>query len=143
MPKEKGKGKGQAMPKGKGKGKGKGKVKGKKSSVGSGSTYADPGRPKTFKPTDQDRRNTGNVAEYFLAANKGTAQPLAPVFARGPHSTTASTAVPSTQQTAPTTEHSTEVIDVDQAAEASAADGLACMLADYVSVYGAGRRRGG
>ena len=59
MPKEKGKGKGQAMPKGKGKGKGKGK----KSSVGSGSTYADPGRPKTFKPTDQDRRNTGNVAE--------------------------------------------------------------------------------
>ena len=143
MPKEKGKGKGQAMPKGKGKGKGKGKVKGKKSSVGSGSTYADPGRPKTFKPTDQDRRHTGNIAEYFLAANKGTAQPLAPVFARGPHSTTASTAVPSTQQTAPTTEHSAEVIDVDQAAEASAADGLACMLADYVSVYGAGRRRGG
>ena len=35
--------------------------------------------------------------------------------------------------TAPITGHSTEVIDVDQAAEATASQGLARMLADYGS----------
>ena len=99
--------------------KGKGKGKGKESSVGVGSTYADPGRPKTLKPTEQDRQHTGNMAEYFLAAIKTTAQPLAPVFASGPHGATASTSIPSTQMTAPVSGHSTQVIDVDQAAEAT------------------------
>ena len=126
------------MPKkGGGKGQGKGKGEGKEiGSVGVGSTYAGAGRPQTLKPTEQDRQHTGNMAEYFLAANKTTVQPLAPVFARGPHSTcstTASTAVPSTQLTAPITGHSTEVIDVDQAADATASQGLARMLADYGS----------
>ena len=117
------------MPKKDGKGKGKGK--GKESSVGVGSTYADAGRPKTLKPTEQDRQHTGNIAEDFPVANKSTAQPL--MCASGPHSATASTAVPSTQMTAPITGHSTEVIDVDQSAEATASQGLARMLAEYGS----------
>ena len=99
--------------------------------VGVGSTYADAGRPKTLKPTEQDRQHTGNIVAYFPVANKSTAQPLAPVFASGPHSATASTAVPSTQMTAPISGHSTEVIDVNQAVEATASEGLARMLADY------------
>jgi hypothetical protein len=61
--------------KGKGKGKPEGKGKGKGSSAGVGSTYADPGRPKIFKPTEQDRSHTGNIAEYFLRAEKTTPQP--------------------------------------------------------------------
>ena len=90
-------------------GKGKRERKRKDISVGVGSTYADAGRPKTLKPTEQDRQHTGNLAEYFLSANKTTAQPLAPVFASGPHSATASAAVPSTQMTALITGYSTEV----------------------------------
>jgi hypothetical protein len=39
---------------------------------GVGSTYADPGRPKSFQPTQQDRQRTGNIAEYFLQAEKTT-----------------------------------------------------------------------
>jgi hypothetical protein len=54
----KGQGKGKGKPEGKGKGKGKG--------AGVGNTYVDPGRPKIFQPTDQDRSHTGNIAEYFL-----------------------------------------------------------------------------
>ena len=38
------------------KGKGKGKGKGKDSGAGVGSTYANPGRPKSFQPTHQDRK---------------------------------------------------------------------------------------
>ena len=58
----KGPGKGQGKPgrgKGKGKGKGKDKGKGKGSGAGVGSTYANPGRPKSFQPTQQDRQRTG------------------------------------------------------------------------------------
>ena len=62
----KGPGKGQGKPgRGKGKGKGKGKDKGKGSGAGVGSTYANPGRPKSFQPTQQDRQRTGDIAEYF------------------------------------------------------------------------------
>lgn len=50
------------MLKGVGKGQGKGQPEGKAregqkqgSSAGAGNTYADPGRPKIFQPTDQDR----------------------------------------------------------------------------------------
>jgi len=49
-------GKGQGKPgrgKGKGKGKGKDKGKGKGSGAGVGSTYANPGRPKSFQPTSK------------------------------------------------------------------------------------------
>jgi hypothetical protein len=60
----KGVGKGQGKGKGKPEGKGKGKGKGKGARVGN--TYVDPGRPKIFQPTDQDRSHTGNIAEYFL-----------------------------------------------------------------------------
>jgi hypothetical protein len=59
-------GKGQGKPgrgKGKGKGKDKVKVKGKGSGAGVGNTYANPGRPKSFQPTQQDRQQTGNIAE--------------------------------------------------------------------------------
>ena len=55
-------GRGQGKP---GRGKGKGKGKGKDSGAGVGSTYANPGRPKSFQPTHQDRKQTGNIAEYF------------------------------------------------------------------------------
>jgi hypothetical protein len=63
---------------GKGKGKPEGKGKGKGSSAGVGSTYADPGRPKIFQPTEQDRSHTGNIAEYFLRAEKTTPLPSVP-----------------------------------------------------------------
>ena len=53
-------GKGQGKP-----GRGKGKGKGKGSGSGVGSTYANPGRPKSFQPTQQDRQRTGDIAEYF------------------------------------------------------------------------------
>ena len=78
MPKRRDKGKG-------GKGTGKGKSKGvcKGSSAGIGGGYAAPGRPKIFRPTDEDRKQTGNTAEYFKPAEKTTPQPLAPVFASG------------------------------------------------------------
>jgi hypothetical protein len=73
-------GKGKGKPgrgKGKGKGKGKDKGKGKGSGAGVGSTYANPGRPKSFQPTQQDRQHTGNIAEYFRRAEKTTPQPVA------------------------------------------------------------------
>jgi len=62
------------------KGKGKGKGKGKDSGAGVGSTYANPGRPKSFQPTHQDRKQTGNIAEYFRRSDN-TPKPVAPVFA--------------------------------------------------------------
>jgi hypothetical protein len=52
-------GKGQGKP---GRGKDKGKGKGKGSGAGVGSTYANPGRPKRFQPTQQDRQRTGDIA---------------------------------------------------------------------------------
>ena len=55
-------GRGQGKP---GRGKCKGKGKGKDSGAGVGSTYANPGRPKSFQPTQQDRQRTGDIAEYF------------------------------------------------------------------------------
>ena len=58
-------GKGEGKP-GRGKSKGKGKGKGKGCGAGVGSTYANPGRPKSFQPTQHDRLRTGNIAEYFL-----------------------------------------------------------------------------
>jgi hypothetical protein len=70
-------GRGQGKP---GRGKGKGKGKGKDSGAGVGSTYANPGRPKSFQPTHQDRKQTGNIAEYFRRSDT-TPQPVAPVFA--------------------------------------------------------------
>ena len=72
-------GKGQGKP-GRGKGKGKDKGKGKGSGAGVGSTYANPGRPKSFQPTQQDRLRTGNIAEYFRRTET-TPQPVARVFA--------------------------------------------------------------
>jgi hypothetical protein len=76
-------GKGEGKPgrgKGKGKGKGKDKGKGKGCGAGVGSTYANPGRPKSFQPTQQDRQRTGNIAEYFRR-REHTPRPVAPVFA--------------------------------------------------------------
>ena len=70
-------GRGQGKP---GRGKGKGKGKGKDSGAGVGSTYANPGRPKRFQPTHQDRKQTGNIAEYFRRSDN-TPKPEAPVFA--------------------------------------------------------------
>ena len=76
----KGEGKhGRGKPEGKGKGRGKGQGKG--SGTGAGCTYADPGRPKNFQPTERDRQGTGNIAEYFRRAERTTSQPVAPVFA--------------------------------------------------------------
>ena len=67
-------GRGQGKP---GRGKGKGKGKGKDSGAGVGSTYANPGRPKSFQPTQQDRQRTGNIAEYFRR-REHTPRPVAP-----------------------------------------------------------------
>jgi hypothetical protein len=70
-------GRGQGKP---GRGKGKGKGKGKDSGAGVGSTYANPGRPKSFQPTQQDRQRTGDIAEYFRRM-QSTPRPEARVFA--------------------------------------------------------------
>lgn len=124
------------MPKNdKGKAKSKGTCKG--SSAGVGGAYAGPGRPKIFRPTDEDRKQTGNIAEYFIRGpvteKKTTPQPLAPAFASGPRSATSSIPVSSTQMPVPITRHSTQVIDVEQAAEATAAECLDRLIADYGS----------
>ena len=118
------------MPK---KDKGKGTCKG--GSAGVGGAYAGTGRPKIFRPTDEDRKQTGNIAEYFISqqAKKTTPQPLAPAFASGPRSATSSIPVSSTQMPVPITRHSTQVIDVEQAAEATAAECLDRLIADYGS----------
>ncbi len=75
--------KGQGKP-GRGKGKGKGKDndkgKGKGSGAGVGSTYANPGRPKSSQPPQQDRQLTGDIAEYFRRT-QNTPRPEARVFA--------------------------------------------------------------
>ena len=70
-------GRGHGKP---GRGKGKDKGKGKDSCAGVRSTYANPGRPKSFQPTHQHRKQTGNIAEYFRRSDT-TPQPVAPVFA--------------------------------------------------------------
>ena len=112
--------------------KGKGTCKG--GSAGVGGPYAGPGRPKIFRPTDEDRKQTGNIAEYFISQQaKKTPQPLAPAVASGPRSATSSIPVSSTQMPVPITRHSTQVIDVEQAAEATAAECLDRLIADYGS----------
>ena len=122
------------MPKSSDKGKGKSKGTCKGSSAGVGGAYAGPGRPKIFRPTDEDRKQTGNIAEYFISQHKrSTPQPLAPAFASGPRSATSSIPVSSTQMPVPITRHSTQVIDVEQAAEATVAEGLDRLVADYGS----------
>ena len=127
----KGVGKGQGKGKGKPEGKGKGKGKGARVGI----TYVDPGRPKIFQPTDQDRSHTGNIAEYFLRPEKATPHPSVPSTqmrggrdARLPLASPAAD-VPEVIDVAP------EVIDVDvnHAAEASASESLARILADYGS----------
>ena len=120
------------MPKRRDKGKSKGVCKGSSAGV-LGGAYAAPGRPKIFRPTDEDRKQTGNTAEYFKPAEKTTPQPRAPVFASGTRSATSSIPVPSTQMPVPTTRHSTQVIDIEQAAEATVAEGLDRLIEDYGS----------
>jgi hypothetical protein len=99
-----------------GRGRGKGKGKGKDSGAGVGSTYANPGRPKRFQPTHQDRKQTGNIAEYFRRSDT-TPQPVAPVFAsaqmRGGLEGSRPRASPAADVTV--TGHSTKVLDVDAA----------------------------
>jgi len=95
-------------PGGKGQGKpGRGKGKGKGSGAGVGSTYANPGRPKSFQPTQQDRQRTGNIAEHFRRTENtpdfGSAQMRGGLEASRPR------ASPATDVTG----HSTEVLDVD------------------------------
>ena len=127
----KGQGKGKGEPEGQGKGKGKGKGKGARVGI----TYVDPGRQMIFQPTDQDRSHTGNNADYFLRPEKATPQPSVPSTqmrggrdARLPLASPAAD-VPEVIDVAP------EVIDVDvnHAAEASASESLARILADYGS----------
>ena len=124
-------GKGQGKPgRGKGKGKDKGKGKGKASGAGVGSTYANPGRPKSFQPTQQDRQRTGNIAEYFRRTET-TPQPVARVFAsaqmRGGLEASRPRASPATDVTG----HSTEVLDVDTAPNSE-------ILAGFLAEYGSG-----
>ena len=66
-----------------------------------------------------------------MPAEKTTPQPLAPVFASGARSTTSSIPVPSTQMPIPRTRHSTQVIDVEHTAQATVAEGLDRLVADY------------
>jgi hypothetical protein len=125
-------GKGQGTPgrgKGKGKGKDKGKGKGKGSGAGVGSTYANPGRPKSFQPTQQDRQRTGNIAKYFRRAET-TPQPVAPVFASAQMRGGLEASRPWASPAADVTGHSTEVLDVDAA---PASEILAGFLAEYGS----------
>jgi hypothetical protein len=123
-------GRGQGKP---GRGKGKGKGKGKDSGAGVGSTYANPGRPKSFQPTHQDRKQTGNIAEYFRRSDT-TPQPVAPVFAsaqmRGGLEGSRPRASPAADVTV--TGHSTKVLDVD------AAPAPAEILAGFLAEYGSG-----
>jgi hypothetical protein len=114
----KGPGKGQGKPgrgKGKGKGKGKDKGKGKGSGAGVGSTYANPGRPKSFQPTQQDRQRTGDIAEYFRR-REHTPRPVAPVFASAQMRGGLEGSRPRASRAADVTVagHSTKVLDVDE-----------------------------
>ena len=108
-----------------GRGKGKGKGKGKDSGAGVGSTYANPGRPKSFQPTQQDRQRTGNIAEYFRRTENtpdfGSAQMRGELEASRPR------ASPATDVTG----HSTEVLDVDAAPNSE-------ILAGFLAEYGSG-----
>ena len=121
----KGPGKGQGKPgrgKGKGKGKGKDKGKGKGSGAGVGSTYANPGRPKSFQPTQQDRQRTGNIAEYFRR-REHTPRPVAPVFASAQMRGGLEGSRPRASRAADVTVagHSTKVLDVHAAPAPAAA----------------------
>jgi len=123
-------GRGQGKP---GRGKGKGKGKGKDSGAGVGSTYANPGRPKSFQPTHQDRKQTGNIAEYFRRSDN-TPKPVAPVFAsaqmRGGLEGSRPRASPAADVTV--AGHSTKVLDVH------AAPAPAEILAGFLAEYGSG-----
>ena len=55
------------------------------------------------------------------------------MFASGARKATSSIPVPSTQAPVPTTGHSTQVIDVEQAAQVTVAEGLDRLIADYGS----------
>jgi hypothetical protein len=115
--------------KGKGKGKGKDSGKGEGSGAGVGNTYANPGRPQSFQPTQKDRQETGNIAEYFRRAET-TPQPVARVFAsaqmRGGLEASRPRASPATDVTG----HSTEVLVVHVAPNSEI---LAVFLAEYGS----------
>ena len=73
----KGPGKGQGKPgrgkgKGKGKGRGKDKGKGKGSGAGVGSTYANPGRPKTSSP--RSKIDSGQAISPSISGKGSTRQ---------------------------------------------------------------------
>ena len=128
---------GQAEPgrgKGKGKGKNKCKGKGKGSGAGVGSTYANPGRPKSFQPTQQDRQRTGNIAEYFRR-REHTPRPVAPVFASAQMRGGLEGSRPRASRAADVTVagHSTKVLAVH------AAPAPAEILAGFLAEYGSGR----
>ena len=125
-------GKGEGKPgrgKGKGKGKGKDKGKGKGCGAGVGSTYANPGRPKSFQPTQHDRLQTGNIAEYFRGTET-TPQPVARVFAsaqmRGGLEASRPRASPATDASRP------------RASPATDAAPNAEILAGFLAEYGSG-----
>ena len=123
-------GRGQGKP---GRGKGKGKGKGKDSGAGVGSTYANPGRPKSFQPTQQDRQRTGNIAEYFRR-REHTPRPVAPVFASAQMRGGLEGSRPRASRAADVTVagHSTKVLDVH------AAPAPAEILAGFLAEYGSG-----
>ena len=127
-------GKGQGKQgRGKGKGKGKDKGKGKGSGAGVGSTYANPGRPKSFQPTQQDRQRTGDIAEYFRR-REHTPRPVAPVFASAQMRGGLEGSRPRASRAADVTVagHSTKVLDVH------AAPAPAEILAGFLAEYGSG-----
>ena len=110
-------GKGQGKPgrvQGKVKGKGKDNDKGKGSGAGVGNTYANPGRPKSFQPTQQDRQQTGNIAEYFRRT-ENTPKPVARFFASAQMRVGLEASRPRASPATDVKGHSTEVFDVDAA----------------------------
>jgi hypothetical protein len=124
-------GNGQGKPgRGKGKGKDKDKGKGKGSGAGVGSTYANPGRPKSFQPTQQDRQRTGNIAEYFRRT-ENTPRPEARAFASAQMRGGLEASRPRASLATDVTGHSTEVLDVDAAPNSE-------ILAGFLAEYGSG-----
>jgi hypothetical protein len=90
-------------------------------------------RLQSFQPTHQDRKQTGNIAEYFRRAET-TPQPVARVFAsaqmRGGLEASRPRASPADDVTV--TGHSTKVLDVH------AAPAPAEILAGFLAEYGSG-----
>jgi len=125
-------GRGQGKP---GRGKGKGKGKGKGSGAGVGSTYANPGRPKSFQPTQQDRQRTGNIAEYFRRT-ENTPRPEARAFASAQMRGGLEASRPRVSPATDVTGHSTEVLDVDAAPNSE-------ILAGFLAEYGSGSEDAG